>query len=212
VNEFNEALLQQIVLGQLAEDAPEVRTLAARDAEFARELEATMAVVRALNKGEQLRKAVLADVARGASAGDRAPTAPAQPSRRRRLTRWLPLAAAALIALGFLWWNSRDRGTHPDDVPLGDPEQIVCVRPAGKVEAFAVFEWQTESLEGWFRVTVRDRESGREFSQDVYGARSWDSRGKLDPAWRDIDWTVERFNASNVPQPGGGSARARLQP
>jgi hypothetical protein len=212
MNESNEALLQQVVLGQLAEDAPEVRTLAARDAEFARELEATMAVVHALKKGEQLREAVLVDVARRAPAGDRPPIVPAQPSRRRSLALWLPLAAAAAIVLGILWWNSRDGGAHPDDLPLGDPEKIECVGPKDEVDVFEVFEWRTESLAGWFRVTVHNRASGEEIGYDVYGARTWDSRGRLDPAWRDIDWTVERFNSSNVPQPGGDSAHASLRP
>lgn len=128
-----EWILEQVALGQLAPDAPEVATLAHRDAAFARELEELVrtraSAERALREGRELFERAPASV----TEADRRRVhetlhrlaAESAPAPRRR---WTPIlvgaglvAAAAVVVAVMRPWDA-DEPARPDDDFLGPTE------------------------------------------------------------------------------------------
>jgi hypothetical protein len=189
----SEQVLRRVVLGQLAADAPEVCALVKTDAEFDRELAATLSVLHALERERSFREAVLADVER-----DRSNAPMAGRTVRTRAAWWIPLvAAAAVIALVFAIDRLGDDGARRrDHVPLGGGK-ITCLAPVGLVGDFARFEWQSESLQGWFELVVLDA-SGAELTRTkVFDASAWQPGAELHSRWPElIEWTIEWYDDS----------------
>jgi hypothetical protein len=185
VNEHHEELLRRIVLGELSADAAEVRAAAA-DAEFARELSETMRVVRALEQGDKLREAVLAEIDAGTDDAQIA-----QPRPRRRALWWVPLLAAGVVAASLAWltWAKHDRA--PDDKPLGST-WIVVDTPKGEVTDFSEFTWRSSALVGRFEIVVLDANARELDRHDIVGERAWKPDPAVHSRWPDrIRWTLE---------------------
>lgn len=157
-----EWILEQVALGQLAPDAPEVTTLAHRDTVFARELEDLVrtraSAERALREGrelfEQAPGAVTeADRRRVHETLHRLAAASAPASRRR----WTPVlvgagllaAAAVVVAVMRPWGTGTNGGGTPpidDNQFLGDEEDGVL--SVDLVDGKLVFTWTCETKPG----------------------------------------------------------------
>jgi len=81
------------------------------------------------------------------------------PGRAGRLGLWL--IAAGLLLGTFLLWRTLERDEPPrkGGIVLGAPLEII--EPIGPVKGFTLIRWRTGSSGSpWFRVRVRDVESG----------------------------------------------------
>ncbi|MBL8843855.1 MAG: hypothetical protein JNL90_20200 [Planctomycetes bacterium] len=111
----DDALLERVVVGELAPDAAAVVARAAESPAFAAALAATLALQGSLDSFGELARATVAEAA--------APPAPPAAARRAPLVpaparRWLPLLAAAALLVAALLWP-RERAAEP--APTGDP-------------------------------------------------------------------------------------------
>ena len=136
----NKKLLQRVALGELAPDAPEVQAAARADADFARELEETQAVLEGLDRAGREQAQILADArdrreAPGEAGVGTFVSARVAEARVRRASRFRVLATAAALLIAVLFWWRPGRGPVDPDVPLG-PASIRLVVPVGASSDF----------------------------------------------------------------------------
>lgn len=208
----DDEMLRQVVLGELDVDAPRVRERARVDPRFARELEATLAVVHALERERIEREAVLAEVRAleaplaalpragvrravlspsvSPSAALPRSVAPKDPRRARPVVVVAALCAvAALVLFALRPWET-ERADPGRDFTLGD-ETLRCIEPRDDVASFELFRWDVPSTIGFFEVSVRDAHGRELASATVEGRAQWRPDPALHSAWPDeIEWRV----------------------
>lgn len=163
-----ERLLEQVVAGDVAPDAPHVRNECDRSPAFARELDAAIALIRRLESVANDAREDIEDARQESSVpGEdaiadtvrerlRKGRAGASTARRSVLQSTVAiLALAAVLGLAIVFIGNDESATSPPAPPhyLGDALQ--CVAPRGNDADFRVFRFNGILPKGaWFEVVI----------------------------------------------------------
>ena len=213
-------ILERVLTGELAADAPEIRALRERDAAFARELDELLQLQGLLGADAADEREALGDTAgspgddvvvstvRRLAGGGKAP--------RRDGPRLLVVlvAAAAVIAAILIvprLGQEADDGIQRDDRILGPGEEIVLhmLTPDGPDQTFTSFAFeatlaegaQIEIAYGEIRIWPADAEAGAEpFLKTTFSGFAWSpSDAQLESLPDAIRWEVRVFDVEGRP-------------
>jgi len=199
----HEELLERVACGALERSDSRVRAVALACAQCRGELDELFESLGAAEGAGRLQRAVLeeARASRGAADAGWARRTLEQrgrlPASRARRAPWLALAgaAAALVALAFLWRSRHE----PDSVLLGDGLELE--RPVGASDDLTVFSWRFElPPKGYFELQVwehgPDGDEHLLFEQPHLETKTWRAPPESIGSVRSIRWSVDAFDAA----------------
>lgn len=219
----HEALIEQLLVGDLTPDDPRARALLDGCVECRAKLAELERLSGRLSAVGEEERSVLAEVAQGKlSAAEeqrlRASVLAQIPRRPRgRMFPWVlgVLAAAAVVAVVFVWRARSDDGARSGGEQYLGGHKVEGVEPDGIVKKFGTFRWRSTALPAGGSYTLRiwseaDPRVPLIVKEELLEPEWTPSSADLEKLPRKLRWQVEMYDAANKERAHSESLPASL--